>query len=523
MKHHPCLTPIALFFALMQILNGADNFSDAAVLTGASATATESSQTATVEAGEPKYSSNNTSYRSLWWKWRAPSNGRAVVDLTGSATVPVGGSLAFGKYVGVYVPKSAPVTVASLARVVFDGGSTTALPGVQFPVAANTNYYFHVCSYYSADYGSIRINVNLDTSTDINQLNLQPGGLATNDAFADRTVLSGATASSIAYNDSATHEPSIIEPDNGYRTMWWQWTAPSHGRVTIAATGSDATVPRRLSVFLGNSLTALRLIGTAGGSTASAYAPSLSLPVTAGQTYQISLGNYSNSTGASLVISAILDSNTDINGLNVASLASVTNDLFANRVVLTPSSGASVISYGAYAGLEALEPAAAGYGTMWWTYTAPAAGTVNLSTTGSNTTIAKYLTVWTGGALGSLTQVARAGSSTNELPSLSFSAVANQTYQISVGAHSSANAAGTVVLTLGGPPGPQDAAVEGLVIDHAVRLRWPTVNSASYRLRSSNDLRTWTNLGEVIMGDGSVMQLFQPVTRAAQYFRVVPQ
>ena len=505
---------LASFSLIGGFLRAADNFASATVLTGAAASSTESSQNATEEAGEPKYSNGGTgtSYRSLWWKWTAPTRGRATVDLTGS-TPPLFGGAAFNKYLGVYVAKSAPAAVGALALV--HTGNTT-IPVVRFPVAAGTTYYLHVCSENASAYGSIQVNVTLDTNSDINQINVQGTAGLGNDAFAQRIVLTGPNASAIAYNYSATSEPG--EPAIGDQTVWWSWTAPAHGRLAVSTTGSDGAVwGKYLGVFLGTGVSNLKWAAVTGGS--SDYTPSLRLPVTAGQTYQIGLGSQTSGEGGSAVLTLNLDTNTDINQLNIGPPAAAANDLFGNRVTLAGSS-TSGIGYGGYATLEALEPANAGYGTMWWTYTAPVAGTVALSTTGSSTGNNKYLTVWTGGSLASLTQVVRSASTS--LPAVSFAATAGQTYQLSVGANTASGTPGHVVLSLSGPPGPADTPVAGLVIDNAVRLRWPTVNGASYRVRASNDLSTWTNIGDVIFGDGSVKEVFQPVTRASQYFRVIP-
>ena len=500
-------------------LLAADNFASATTLTGISASSTESNQTATEESGEPAYSNNSTHYRSLWWKWTAPSHGRATVDLNGSAQYPVtSGSSIFGKYLGVRVARNSSPNQGNLALVHAAGGQTFWNPSVQFPAVAGTTYYIHVTSEASDEYGNIRANVFLNTASDINDLPMQnPAGFG--NAFADSRMLTGSAASSVAYTQSATVETG--EPDIGYRTMWWTWVAPAHGRVTISTTGSDGSFwGKYINVLMGDTLGGLRVLTRFGGQ--AVYTPSLTLPVSAGQTYRIAISSHGDE-GGSAVVSLNLATDTDINQLNIGAPASAANDLFGNRITLPAAANASAIGYGAYATVEALEPANAGYGTLWWTYIAPAAGTVSLSTVGSSTNYGKSLTVWTGGALPSLTQVARTAGSTNYTPAVSFTAAAGQTYQISVGAFTSGNTPGHVVLSLAGPPGALDQPVTGLVIDNAVRLRWPTVNGASYRLKSSNDLRTWTNLGDVILGDGSVKELYQPVIRTAQYFRIYPQ
>lgn len=491
-------------------LKASDSFSSATTLSGTVASNTQTNQNATSEAGEPTYGINSTKFRTLWWKWTAPSSGRVTIDLAGSAEYPVTNpNSAFGKYLGVWVPKTTTASVGSLALI---NATTGTQPFISFPVASGTTYYFHVSSDTSTEYGSITMNVVLDTGTDINQLTIQNQGLFINDSFANRAPLTGVNASSIAYNMSATTESG--EPSIGYKTMWWNWTAPQSGRVTIHTNSSDgATWEKNLAVFLGDSLLNLQLILFRSNQAL----PTTTFPVTAGQVYQIALASTNQSEGGSAVISLSLATNTDINQLNIGTPAAASNNMFGNRVTLY-GANVSAIGYGEYATVESLEPVNAGFATMWWTYTAPAAGTVSIAANGSASN--KYLTVWTGGSLATLSQVIR--STTAVSPSVSFSAVAGQTYHVSVGATSSSNNPGHVVLTLAGPP-VADAPVAGLVIERAIRLRWPTTPGVSYRVRSSPDLQNWSNVGPVIIGDGTNKESFHPVTETSEFFNIFPQ
>ena len=508
---------LPLFVQPAHLASAADSFAAATLLSGNNATNTDTNASATTEAGEPTYGINSTAFRSLWWKWTPDANGRAQVDLTGSADSPVVGSTTFGKYLGVYIAKGNSPAVNSLALVHSSGGQTSATPNVTFPAAAGTTYYLHVTSEAPSEYGSIKINASLDTSSDIGGLNVQGQARFANDSFAQRIALTGASVSAIGYNLSATVEPG--EPTLGSHTLWWSWTAPSTGRVTVSSAGSDTEFQKTMTVLEGSTLSSL--IGIQQYvSNVSSYMPSLTFPVTSGKTYQIALGSTASSDGGSFVLGISLSTNTDINQLNINTEATGMNDLFGNRIRLS-GSAVSSIGYGAFGTLEPLEPGATGGGSLWWTYTPTAAGTVSLATAGSNTYYNKYLTVWTGNALSSLSQVAR--SSNTSLPSVSFAAVAGQTYQISVGASSLSVTPGDVVLSLAGPAGLVATPLSGLTIDNAVRLRWTALLGTTYQIRSSNNLQTWTNVGAPIIGDGGVKEVYQPITDSARFYRVVPQ
>lgn len=120
------------------------------------------------------------------------------------------------------------------------------------------------------------------------------------------------------------------------------------------------------------------------------------------------------------------------------------NDDFANRIVLTGASGTTTGS-NVGATLEAGEPAVdtpgdgvTGTETVWWEWTAPASGMIQLDTFGStepggSVQLDTVLDVWTGASLGALTLVAAnddGGSGVNSL--VTFSAVAGTTYYIRV-------------------------------------------------------------------------------------------
>ncbi len=92
-----------------------------------------------------------------------------------------------------------------------------------------------------------------------------PPGIPANDNFASATVINLGSASSVAvtgYNTNATKESG--EPNHasnaGGSSVWWRWTAPSSGRVTLDTRGSvyDTT----LGVYTGSSVSALTLVAS---------------------------------------------------------------------------------------------------------------------------------------------------------------------------------------------------------------------------------------------------------------------
>ena len=140
-----------------------------------------------------------------------------------------------------------------------------------------------------------------------------------NDAFADRVPLSGASVSAVSSAIPATRESG--EPDHGGNyyggSLWWSWVAPSTGLASFNAFGSEADsrpyfLPPSLAVYSGSAFPALTEIGSAVSASSSSLAfgsaftdPGifLTVPVTAGQTYQIAFaGSLGRSTFVALNI-----------------------------------------------------------------------------------------------------------------------------------------------------------------------------------------------------------------------------
>src|SRR5437773_5978573 len=90
-----------------------------------------------------------------------------------------------------------------------------------------------------------------------------------------------------------------------------------------------------------------------------------------------------------------------------AQMAAPVNDYFANRIAL--GSGSSITTSGSNVGAakESGEPTIAGRiggKSVWWSWTAPSAGTVTIKTTGSS--FDTLLGVYTGSSVSALTTVA---------------------------------------------------------------------------------------------------------------------
>jgi len=117
------------------------------------------------------------------------------------------------------------------------------------------------------------------------------------DDFVQRVPISGSTATATGSNVGATKEPG--EPNHaaipGGRSVWWTWTSPFSGPVTINTAGT--TFPNALAVYTGNVVSNLVLVASdldGGGPTTS----QVSFDAVAGTTYQIAVDGGGGATGS---------------------------------------------------------------------------------------------------------------------------------------------------------------------------------------------------------------------------------
>lgn len=252
-----------------------------------------------------------------------------------------------------------------------------------------------------------------------------------NDDFANRIPLAGTQLTTIADNSCATKQTG--EPDHddneGGKSLWWSWTAPGDGLVTISTCGSELDTV--LAAYTGSAVNALTLVASDDQSRCGGVAgnqSNVSFAVTNGVTYQIAVDGY-RYFGDLLPDSGRITLN----------LAFATNDSFAGRVPLT-GTNVTVTGNNSAATKEttAGEPNHAGDDggkSLWWSWTAPVSGLVTVRTCGSD--FDTLLAVYTGIAVNTLTPVASnddsdsCGSGSTR-SWLQFTAIAGITYQIAV-------------------------------------------------------------------------------------------
>jgi hypothetical protein len=439
-----------------------DAFANRIVLVGTNLSTTGSNLSATKELNEPRHGTNDGG-ASVWWSWTAPTTGRATISTIGSD---------FDTVLAVYTGTS----VSALATVVSDdesGGNHTSL--LNFYPQAGMTYQIAVDGFLEAGFpvstGNIQLHLLLEA---------RPG----NDDFASRSTLTGTNVTATSFNVNASKETG--EPnhagDIGGKSVWWTWTAPATRSMIVSTVGSG--LDTLLAVYTGTTVSNLTLVASddeGGGNRTSLT----NFSAVAGTTYQIAVDGFQGASGSIV--------------LNLAP----NNDRFADRVALT-GTNFFVLGSNLSATKETGEPNHAGNGggkSIWWTWTAPANGSVTFSTVGSG--FDTLLAVYTGTAVNGLTEVASnddepTGAARTSL--LTFTVTNATTYQIAVDGFN--GAAGAVVLTLGFNNIPAILSRTARLPDLSVRVDLAGGAGSSYGLEASTNLTNWTRLTTVVSTNG---------------------
>lgn len=338
-----------------------------------------------------------------------------------------------------------------------------------------------------------------------------------NDRFSSRIILAGTNLVVAGSNVEASKESG--EPDHagdpGGRSVWWAWTAPGDGDVTITTDGSSFDT--LLGVYTGPRVSALT--GVVSNDDHGLLDTSrVRFQATAGTQYQIAVDGYNDGlTTASGTIT-----------LNVSFLSGPllrpANDAFTNRTWLR-GLRAATNSANVQATREPGEPMHAqkqGDTSIWYAWTAPTSGVVRVSTAGSafNTLLAVY----SGSSLTSLTEVAAnddvdpdAGSLTS---AVTFEAQAGQSFVMAVDGFD-------------GAAGPVALSIETVSVLVSAPLRLPDgrfqlvvagVSNRTYAVEATGDLTLWTTIGSVFNTNGTFL-FTDPVARnlKRRYYRAVLQ
>lgn len=327
-----------------------------------------------------------------------------------------------------------------------------------------------------------------------------------NDLFANRSVLSGNSVNAAGNSQGAGKESG--EPDHagdtGGNSLWWSWTAPSAGTLTIDTFGSDFDTV--LGVYTGTSVESLSPVASNddfNGSTSR-----VSFVATGGTTYQIAVDGYRGEGGNVQLHLAFQPDSMQA------------NDDFADRLTLN-GEFLSITANNEEATREPGEPTHGGNNvgrSLWWTWSAPRDGLLLLDTYGStfDTTLGLYL----GDTLEGLTELA---TNDDDEDSGTFNSVifievfAGEEFAIAVDGYN--GAAGEIALNLAFTSDPiAPASVRARALPRGkIEVTWTAgVNATSYLVeRRDPGSSAWRVAGRVA---GTSLRFLQTRLRPRSYY-----
>ena len=364
-----------------------DNFADATELEGASGSIDMDLLLATFEQGEPPAHYGERPSASVWFRWTSPAEG--AVRFGVSAQVDV--HLLQGEH------------LAALTRV------ASGVWGLSFFAETGEIYY-------------VRISRNYFRNSTQMTLSWFQGVRPANDDFMAAQELTGVEGEATGDNRGATLEPGE-QFGTLAATVWYRWTAPEDGAWRFRADGEWQS---RVLVFTGDSMATLRLVSGWPLNTASA-------PVEAGVEYRIAVAAADAfSSGRTFELEwekYEYERETDA-------------DDFANAIELEGASGSESVTVGD--SVEPDEPVQTGVRTRWWQWVAPSSGRFTWRLADTRYTALKVAVFASSEAADgedsaepSLTGLQLVASTGPRVTSteLSFEAVADRRYWISVGLH----------------------------------------------------------------------------------------
>jgi Ca2+-binding RTX toxin-like protein len=239
-----------------------DNFADAKAIAGERGSVAGHNFGATKEPLEPNHA-GNAGGASVWYRWTAPAPGQYVFNTPDSD---------FDTVLAVYTGALSELSAVASS----DDGAWGS--EVSFRAAAGTVYQVAVDGFggKTGRYG------------------LAWRQAPFNDNFAEAAELRGTSGIVTGSSQGATPEPG--EPDEAQATVWYRWTAPASGLVSLDTAGSNFDTI--LNVYRGTSVPDLvRVARNDDDPFLGCCSSRVSFRASEGQTYRISIDDFDGSGG----------------------------------------------------------------------------------------------------------------------------------------------------------------------------------------------------------------------------------
>ena len=247
-----------------------DDFVEAEDLVGPVGGVAGTSAGATKQVGEPAHA-GDPGGSSVWYRWLAPATGLVDFSTAGS-----GFDTLLAAYTG-----SAVNALTAVAGNDDDGGSPTS--AISFHAVAGTTYSIAVDG-AGGDRGRVELFWNLHPP---------------NDDFAAAQAISGDHGTVSGTTVGATKEPA--EPDHahdpGGASVWYAWTAPASGTLTVDTCADATDFDTLLAVYTGADVGHLTAVASNDDAPACELGSRVGLTVSGGTTYRIAVDGFEGEWG----------------------------------------------------------------------------------------------------------------------------------------------------------------------------------------------------------------------------------
>ena len=330
-----------------------------------------------------------------------------------------------------------------------------------------------------------------------------------NDAFADRIPLKGYGFNLTGdLTDSSRENNEPLHNSNGEAgSLWWSWTAPATDDYEISFAGSSGMLT--IVFYEGDELSSLQTTADYNNQSTN---NTNTFHAEEGVTYQIAAAGFlSNEAFVSFSVTR-------------------SNDTFENSAKLA---GTDLIatSDSSNAGFEPGEPNhgaindffGSSSNSVWWQWSAPATGPVQLSTKGS--LFGTNLGVYTGTILTDLELIAEDGYERDQpVAELTFPAQAGETYRIAVAGPGGLDIpGGFTVLSLAQTPQPNLRMSLERTTPSSLIIQVDGFTESDWIIESTEDFKNWTESARYIPSD--LPTQYQRTPQETQRFfraRIIP-
>jgi subtilisin family serine protease len=333
-----------------------DDFVNSKLISGSSFSVDGSTLNASNELNEPLLVGEQ-SEATVWFTWTAPTSGTYVVTTQGGTN--------FDSLLGVYTGTS--LATLQLIAENDDLHSEFFSSRVMINVTAGTTYRIVIGGKNGAS-GNYRLTIGQPPANDnfVNAITIANGTLPVTVTGHNRTA------------SIEEGEPVIVAAGQpGGTSVWWKWTAPQSLDYTVDTVGSDYDT--MLAVYRGTSVANLTQVAGNDDLSFGSLQSRVTMPAVAGVTYYIRVDGWVGRSG-----NITLKVSNAVRGWGNDDLADAIQ-LDGTDITTTGSNLGAFIEWpdAGPLGVETwlpdnTEPYPV-HNSVWWTWTAPANGSVNLN------------------------------------------------------------------------------------------------------------------------------------------------